>query len=171
MRVSILILLALLTASSLYGQEASSLLEPGTTVRVRTRALSLQGPLLRWDADTLAVRTAAGQAPRADHALATTDILGLDRQVPRSRARGAGRGALWGAAVGGVLGAIIGAAQRTDCFLCPESHAQGAMYGAVFFGGVSAGIGAAIGAIVPGNRWERVWPESRGQPPLATEEE
>ena len=158
--LAMLTLLALLPAS-LPGQTPSGSrtpsLEPGTQLRARGQGLELSGEFIRWDADTVVLRTSGpGAGYQAERALAITDIERLERGVTRSRGRGAARGALWGVLVGGVVGVLVGAAQETNCFLCPDSHAEGAAIGGTLLGGLGAGIGALVGVMAPGTRWEPV---------------
>jgi hypothetical protein len=160
MRGSILSILPLLFATSLSGQTPS--LEPGMPLRAHAYGTTLSGELVRWDADSLVIRSegASQSATRAERAIAVSDLLRLDRETPRTRGRGAARGALWGVAIGGAVGLLAGAAQETNCFLCPDSHTEGAMYGGAILGGLGAGIGTVVGALAPGTRSEPVWPPS-----------
>jgi hypothetical protein len=154
MRASALPILVTLFCSSLYAQTPA--LEPGTPLRVSARGLVLTGELVRWDADSLVVRP--------HHAVALSEVLQVERKVPRSRSGGAARGALWGAGVGAVVGTLVllvdeGCGGGSGCWI--RSKEGEVLMGAALFGGLGAGVGALTGAAVPGKRWEPVQLELR----------
>jgi hypothetical protein len=166
MRRPILSILLLLLASPLEGQTPR--LESGAPLRVHARGFTLSGELVRLDADTLVLRPAGTGRPAGmgrpavlgvDRAIAMSDVLQLDRKVPRTRGQGAARGALWGVIIGGVTGAFLGAIEepcnpsRGFC-IGPESRAEGLLLGGAVLGALGAGVGALVGTAWPGSRWE-----------------
>jgi hypothetical protein len=165
MRRSILSIMLLFFVSPLAGQTPP--LEPGAPLRVHARGFTMSGELVRWDADTLVVRSIgigrpAGTGPPADvtanRAIAMSDVLRLDRKVPRTRGQGAARGALWGLIVGGVAGGFLGAIEEPcdpdQWCIGPSSRPEGALLLGGILGGLGAGVGALVGTAWPGTRWE-----------------
>jgi hypothetical protein len=156
MRGPVLLLSMLLLGVPLQAQS----LEPGTPLRVHARGYTVAGDLVRWETDSLVVRpeTPSDDAGlRADRAVALSDILSLERAVPRARGWGTARGALWGGAVGGIVGAVVGGLDARDCpcYLI-QGEWDGAFWGGVILGGLGAAVGALVGNIAPGQKWERV---------------
>jgi hypothetical protein len=166
MRSPIFSILLLLFASPLAGQTLP--LESGAPLRVHARGFTMSGELVRWDADTLVVRSIgigrpAGTGPPGDvtanRAIAMSDVLRLDRKVPRTRGQGAARGALWGLIIGGVAGGFLGAIEepcdpgRGFC-IGPDSRAEGLLLVGAVLGALGAGVGALAGTAWPGSRWE-----------------
>ena len=154
MRACALPILLILFCTSLYAQTPS--LEPGTLLRVSARGIDLTGELVRWDADSLVVRS--------HDAVALSDVAQVERRVSRSRSRGAARGALWGAGVGALVGTLVlladeGCGGGSGCWI--ESRAGEVLMGTALFGGLGAGVGALIGVSFPGDRWEPVQLELR----------
>jgi hypothetical protein len=155
MRRPILSILLLLFAAPVDGQTPP--LESGAPLRVHARGFTLSGELVRLDTDTLVLRPAGATTDlRSDRAIAVSDVLRLDRKVPRTRGRGAARGALWGGVIGAVVGAVAGAADEpNDSGLgAGWTRTDTAQLGAAVLGGLGAGVGALIGTVWPGTRWE-----------------
>lgn len=147
----------LLVAVPLHGQMPE--IDPDTRLRVRTVDATVRAVMVRWSGDSLVVRPEGDAAARhrADHRLAISDILGLEREAPMSRGRGAARGALWGGIAGGVVGAVIGGTTETGCAGCwIETRGASVALGTALAGGLGAGVGAVVGALFPGRGWEPV---------------
>ena len=138
----------------LYAQPTS--LEQGTPLRVSAGGSTIAGDLVRWNADSLVIYSGVEGSPadlRADRAIATGDIVGVDALVPASRGRNAGRGALWGALIGGVIGGAAGMADPVS----PGERTHGLLLGGSVLGAVGAGVGALVGLASPAERWTTVF--------------
>lgn len=140
-------------------------LEPGTPLRAHARGYTVTGELVRLGPDSLDLRSdPRSAAPGADRSIALSDILRLERSVPRSRGRGAARGAVWGGVIGAVAGAVVGAIDQSGCpdggwngwCFTGNPEIKGALVGGAILGGLGAGIGAGFGAAFPGRIWESV---------------
>jgi hypothetical protein len=158
MRRSVLSIVLMLFASPLAGQTPS--LESGAPLRVHARGFTMSGELVRLNADTLVLRPQGTErdADLGSHrAIAVSDVLRLDRQVPRTRARGAARGALWGLVIGGVAGAVLGAIDgpcKPRCYFGPATRSEAVLWGGAALGLLGTGAGALVGTAWPGSRWE-----------------
>lgn len=122
--------------------------------RVRGRPKSVDGTLAAVDADSITIRSDAGETrlPRAD-----VGHLRVSEGREHKWAQGWGIGLLTGAAVGVAIGAASEApADDPGCeFICPTREED------IVFGGLAVGVtgsilGAAIGAATVGERWSRI---------------
>lgn len=139
-------------------------LASGMKVRVRTGAgLRFTGRVFSTDESSLSVVDGHGVALK----FGRDQIQGIEVGLARSRGQGALRGAAWGAVAMAVVGSALyltDRASKRDDGLCGNLEVgittctTGSDVAAGTIGG--ALIGATIGAIVPGDRWHALKPES-----------
>ena len=122
--------------------------------RVRGRAVSTTGTVTAVGADSVTIRSEAGEAR-----LARTDVQGLRLYEGSERkwAQGWGIGFLSGAAAGALAGAASKPPnENPSCdFICPSRSGNAILTGVA---GSLAGsvVGALIGAAMRGERWSRI---------------
>jgi hypothetical protein len=149
------VLLALaLTARSARGQEAAQhTLEPGDTVRVEAPALHagvVQGELLRYHGDSLAVREAStGTA----YQFPLETIRRLEKNEGTNRRRSVRHWALAGLFIGAATGLVSGP-------LIATADEGGGMAGPTLIAGIAGGalgfgLGAAGGSLFATDHWQR----------------
>jgi hypothetical protein len=143
--------LAAALAPSAAAQQRAATLAPGDEVRVTAPSLAshtVQGTVLRYSADTLAVREADGSV----HAFPLGAIGGLAKNMGMDRRRSVRRSSLLGlfvgAAVGLVTGPLVGRNGEEDDF--GRTVALTGVGGAA----VGLGAGAAMGALFPREHWQ-----------------
>ena len=158
MRATLLISMWILFAVDTARPQPTSLLLPGTRVRLTTRSsestestsASRIGSVIAAGPDSLKIRF-----PDLDSTstVAWSGISRLEVSHPVPLAERAETGAIVGGLVGAVIGGVVGAGKDDRRELIDPTitgAAEGLVYGAV--------VGGALGAISSAERWERVWP-------------
>lgn len=122
--------------------------------RVRDRSTSRIGLLTAIDADSVTVRSDAGETR-----FSIDDVRRL--RVSEGREHKWAQGWAIGLLAGGTLGAVVGLASKApaedpNCdFLCPTRN-QDAVFGGLGAGVLGSLVGAGIGALASGERWSRI---------------
>lgn len=158
MKLSTLLLLAVLCAPVLPLRAQQAAVSYGDRVRVATAARPpMRGTVVRVDTAGLAIRSEANDTVFTPW----RDVQRLDL----SRGRDPGQSARTVGGVGFALGAVGGAALGNyvffdetvtgdEClYLC--TRRQTVVFSAVTFGSLGAAVGSMVGAIFPPERWRR----------------
>ncbi|KPJ94400.1 MAG: hypothetical protein AMJ53_05335 [Gammaproteobacteria bacterium SG8_11] len=163
MQITALTAAILLLFTTEINAETEQELEPGRRLRIQRAGFRTECVLHRISADSLIV---SGQNSSGLRRIAFDQVERVDVRVRRSTGWGAIRGAAIGGSIGGLIGGIYAVATWNDvnvdggpfAKLFSNTTSTLRLFGAVaVFGIPGMLIGGAVGAILPGERWQRVY--------------